>query len=182
MKLSTRIYKEVPEATLCVSSKIVFLLGWYAGKTERIEVSLAGGPNKRNAAMNAADRIHNGLLNEGYTLLPKESPVCNSLGEIILHYTATTYWYWRNELTEIPKAFLYYRLNGSEVPAVSVLMGRDVAYNIYSDEPGKLVRFGHCGMTEISIDEFDAKTRNIYKILHDKLTDTVSLWKKSGII
>ena len=82
MKISTRIKRYVP-ADMIDGRKIILMVD--CGETAKEEAD----------TLEAADAIHARFTADGYTLLPlSERPVVNSLNEIIMHYTSTTYKEW----------------------------------------------------------------------------------------
>ena len=86
MKLSSRIKRDAP---------------WYSEHDPDWEIVLmvdcGNFCTRRVSSFNSADEEHNELTKtEGCTLLPQESPVINGNGEIIYHYTSTTYKEWCN--------------------------------------------------------------------------------------
>ena len=96
MKLSTRLKKEIAPELLfgekgakngekdMTALKIVFMVD-----CRRIH-------DISTISLKWADIHHETLKYQGCTLLTKESPVINSDGECILHYTSTTYKDWCN--------------------------------------------------------------------------------------
>lgn len=86
MKLSTRIKKYVP---LCgdgksgICTKLIVLMV----DCKRTELE--------TYCLDLADEYHRYLTKDEHcTILPQESPVINGKGEIIFHYTSTTYKEW----------------------------------------------------------------------------------------
>ena len=86
MKASTKIKKYCPEAVSgdTVKGWIVFIVdGYKIGAVKKLD---------------EADKVHNDLVEKyGCTLLPlAECPFVNTIDQVIMHYTTTTYKEWCN--------------------------------------------------------------------------------------
>lgn len=84
MNLSTRIKK----------SGFLLLCGDGDTATQKIVLLVDCKERIETYSLRSADIRHKEFLRRGCTLLTKESPVYNASGEIIFHYTSTTYKEW----------------------------------------------------------------------------------------